>query len=250
MANQSSTFSTSLFDYEWIPASRGVARSRQKIMIILHGRGDSLKAFRSIKQELRLPHLNYLLLNAPRKYLKGYSWYALEPNHEKGVKLAREKLFALIDELKEAGWASKDILWMGHSQGCLVACDLVLNHPDSFAGLIGVSGYLWFFPGWKRKLAQTGARRTPWLLTHGTRDRIILPNEIREDVEELSKGRVRVLYREFAKGHDFDYNKEVPFIRSWINEGLSAQGIRMARSMGPQSAVRGLSKSLARSFRI
>lgn len=214
--NLMTAFSTTVFDHLWIPASRGVPRSRQKVMIVLHGRGDSLRAFQSIKQELRQPHLNYLLLNAPRRYGKGYSWYAMEPRHERGVKAAREKLFALVDELKAAGWRTSDLLWMGHSQGCLVASDLVMNHPESFAGLIGVSGYLWFFPGWKRKIARSGARRTPWLITHGTRDRIILPREIRDDVQQLSGGQVPVLYREFPKGHDFDFEREVPFIRGWI----------------------------------
>lgn len=212
----SDVFSTDLFECKWIAASPSIPRSRQKVMIVLHGRGDSLRAFLNIKSELRLPHLNYLLLNAPRKFMKGFSWYALEPRHEAGVRAARVKLFALVDELHAAGWSSNEILWMGHSQGCLVACDLVMNHPDAFAGLIGVSGYLWFFRGWKRRLAVSGARQTPWLITHGTRDRVILPAEIREDVAELTKGRVDVLYREFPKGHDFDFRREVPFIRRWV----------------------------------
>lgn len=218
-------FVSQVFDSEWISASRMVPRARQKLMIVLHGRGDSLKAFRSIKEELRLSHMNYLLLNAPRKYLAGFSWYALEPRHERGVKASRERLFQLLEELKQIGWEAKDILLMGHSQGCLMACDLVLNYPQAFAGLIGVSGYLWFFPGWKQKLARSGARRTPWLITHGTRDRVIFPDEIREDIAELSKGKIPVLYREFKKGHDFDYREEVPFIRNWLHQYSSQTNV-------------------------
>lgn len=159
--------------------------------------------------------MNYLLLNAPRKYLSGYTWCPLEPRRKKDMLSIREKLFSLIAELELAGWRSRDIFWLGHSQGCLVACDLVLNHPKPFGGLIGVSGYVWFFRGWKHRARSSGAKETPWLLTHGTRDRVILPEEIREDVALLT-GEVPVLYREFMKGHDFDYAKEVPFIRSWI----------------------------------
>jgi phospholipase/carboxylesterase len=223
-------FKTTQFEHEWLPASRAIPRLRQKLMIVLHGRGDSLRAFRTIKSELRLAHFNYLLLNAPRRYLNGFSWYALEPHHERGVKAAREKLFTLVDELKAAGWQSQDIVWMGHSQGCLMACDLVLNHPDSFGGLVGVSGYLWFFKGWKKRAAESGALRTPWLLTHGTRDRIIPLAEIREDIEELLEGDVPVLYREFPKGHDFDHGEEVPFIREWIRTSRSVR-IRRSKSI-------------------
>jgi phospholipase/carboxylesterase len=210
------TFTSQQFESVFIPASRGIPRARQKLLVVLHGKGDSLEAFRNVKHELKLPGFNYLVLNAPRKFAEGYSWYALEPHHERGVKHARKKLFALVEELREAGWDPKDIFWMGHSQGCLVASDLVINHPEAFGGLIGVSGYMWFFRGWRYKVARSGARRTPWLITHGTRDRIIKPDEIREDISELLAGEVPVMYREFPKGHDFDFSNEVPFIRRWI----------------------------------
>jgi phospholipase/carboxylesterase len=208
-------FNSQHFDCEWIPASRSIPRAQQKVMIVLHGRGDSLKSFRSIKRELRRPDINYLLLNAPRRYLTGFSWYALEPNHERGVKEARARLFSLVGELKERGWESQEIIWMGHSQGCLVACDMVFNHPDQFAGLVGVSGYMWFFRGWRSRVRQSGATKTPWLITHGSRDQIIKPSEIRADIVALAS-EVPVLYREFKKGHNFDYEEEVPFIRDWL----------------------------------
>ncbi len=211
-------FSTSLFDSQWIPASRGVPRAKQKLMIVLHGRGDSLDAFKTIKQELRLPHFNYLLLNAPRKYLNGFSWYALEPHHERGVKGARRRLFDLVQELEGFGWLPEDIFWLGHSQGAMVSADLVLNYPEAFGGLVGVSGYVWFFKGWRARASRSGAKQTPWLFTHGTLDRVISPAEIREDIRELSKTRMPVLYREFLKGHDFDHHREVPFIRKWIRD--------------------------------
>lgn len=209
-------FTTRLFDHEWIPAAPSVPRSKQKVMVVLHGKGDSLESFLEIQDELKLPHFNFLLLNAPKKYLGGHSWYLLEPRHEAGVRAARRRLFDLVDELALEGWRPKDIFWMGHSQGALVASDLVLNHPDAFGGVVGVSGYVWFFRGWRARLKRSGALKTPWLFTHGTRDRVIKPVEIREDIAELTSGSVPVLYREFPKGHDFDYSAEVPFIRSWI----------------------------------
>jgi phospholipase/carboxylesterase len=223
-----SEFSTYLFQHEWIPASRSIPRSRQKVMIVLHGHGDSLKAFRDIKNELRIPNMNYLLLNAPRRFAEGYTWCALSPRTVSGVKQIREKLFALVDELKLAGWRPDEVFWMGHSQGCFVACDVVLNHPDVFGGLIGVSGYLRFFHGWKSRAAKSGARRTPWLITHGTRDRLIKLWEIRRDIQELTEGDVPVLFQEFLKGHDFDFRREVPFIRRWIGERRSR---RLARAV-------------------
>lgn len=204
-------FETALFDSRWIPAA---VRSRPKLMIVLHGQGDSLKAYENIRDELRLPDFNFLLLNAPRKYLNGFSWYG----RHRDVRSVRARLFKLVRELKRAGWAPEDIFWLGHSQGALVVSDLVLNHPWAFGGIVGVSGYVWFPRGWRTRAARSGASRTPWLFTHGTRDRVILPGEIREDVRALCAGRLPVLYQEFAKGHDFDFRREVPFIRSWVRD--------------------------------
>lgn len=226
-------FSTSLFQSEWIPASRGVPRSRQKVMIVLHGQGDTLEAFRSLKRELRLPDFNYLLLNAPRRYLNGFSWCALDPRRTQSLKDVRSRLVFLVSELEQEGWDTKEIFWMGHSQGCLVACDLVLHHPKRFGGVIGVSGYLSFERDWRSRAMKTGARSTPWLITHGTRDRIIRPSEIREDVRELATARIHVLYREFSKGHDFDHRNEVPFIRSWIRSSRASK-----RNVGASKGLR------------
>ncbi len=185
-------------------------------MVVLHGYGDSLKAYRSIKSDLRLPEFNYLLINAPKRVQDGYSWGVIAPRKAAHLKETRERLFQLVEELKEAGWHPSQIFWLGHSQGCLAASDLILHHPAAFGGFIGVSGYAWFSRGWRNKLSRSGARRTPWLFTHGTKDEVIRTKEIREDIAELSRGKVPVFYCEFLKGHDFDYDCEVPFIRRWI----------------------------------
>ena len=218
-----SAFSTLLFDHLWIPASRAVPRSRQKVMIVLHGRGDSALAFSNIKNELRLPNVNYLVINAPRKYETGFTWCALDPKPGSPSLIAiRARLFALIEELKVYGWKPSELLWLGHSQGCLVATDVALNHRETFAGLIGVSGYVSLQPGWKSKLARSKAAKTPWLMTHGTLDRVIRLDEFRTDVRRLTSGAVRLETAEFIKGHDFDFKNEVPFIRRWISNGITS----------------------------
>ncbi len=211
-----SIFRTTLFDFKWISAKRKQANAPSKLMIVLHGRGDSFNAFLDVQNELEMPEMNFLVLNAPRKFEGGYSWYRSEPHHAESVCEVRSKLFELVTQLNAHGFSSETIFWMGHSQGCLIACDLVLNHPDRFGGLIGVSGYLWFFRGWKKKLVESGAFGTPWLITHGIHDRVICPREIREDIAALVESDVPVLYREFRKGHDFDFTHEVPYIVEWL----------------------------------
>lgn len=224
--------------YEWIAASSSVPRNKQRLMIVLHGRGDSLKAFRSIKEELRLPEMNYLLLNAPRSYDGGFTWYAFPPNQANGVLLARKKLTALLHELEFQGWPSEEIFFYGFSQGCLVSCDFAMNSGIKFGGVIGISGYIYFFENWKRKLTKASFA-TPMLVTHGVFDEDLPIIETREHIEKLKAAGLNLLWKEFNKEHEIDEEIETPFIRQWVR----AQ-INRTASKEPSSIAQTVSKFL------
>ena len=91
--------STNLFRSHFIPAQK----ASNKLMIVFHGRGDSMKPFKVFNQELGVKDINYLLLNAPRKFLDGYSWYGEPPYERSGVIKIREKVFKLLEDLQEQG---------------------------------------------------------------------------------------------------------------------------------------------------
>jgi phospholipase/carboxylesterase len=200
-------------------------------MIVMHGQGDSIDSFKDFDYELDLPWMNFLLLNAPEKFDDGFSWYDLEPRHAKGVKRSRKLLQQLIFDLNYEGWRNKDIYLLGHSQGALMASDLVLNSKDPFAALISVSGYVWFFRGWKKQALQGAAAKTPWLMTYGIRDNIIPPEEVTEDIEILCKAGLPVTSRAFKKGHDFNMSREVPFIHNWVEFLTETQALKSAQNL-------------------
>lgn len=206
---------TDQFDYKFIPASINTWGKKPQLMIVLHGRGDSLNPFRTLPAELDLPHMNFLLLNAPRSYLDGYSWYAFPPNQKTGVLAARARLFFLLEQLQEQGWASEDIFFFGFSQGCLISCDMGLHYPKRLGGIIGISGYIYFFAKWAQKI-QDAAYHTPWLLTHGLRDEALAIDETRNHVHKLLLAGLPVTWKEFNKDHEIDEELELPFIRRWI----------------------------------
>lgn len=239
------TFVSRQFDSRWIPARSRVAPALQKLMIVLHGRGDSYRAFADIRREIQIPEMNYLLLNAPDVYEEGYSWYETGLRHAPGVGRARRKLFALVADLRNAGWKQEDIYWLGHSQGALMVCDLLMNHPGAFGGAVGISGYVWFFKGWKTKARSSAAWSTPWLMTYGQRDRVIPPEEIREDLEILWSAGAPVVARGFAKGHDFDFNREIPFVREWLRFQISGRRGRAALRASFHAPLSGVSRTTA-----
>ena len=49
-----------------------------RLMIVLHGLGDSMEGYRWLPQAMQLPWLSYLLVNAPDRYYTGFSWYPLD----------------------------------------------------------------------------------------------------------------------------------------------------------------------------
>ena len=61
----------------------------KKLMIILHGRGDSSRGFTFLPEYLGIDQINYLLLDAPDDYYGGFSWYDLPPNQLEGILYSR-----------------------------------------------------------------------------------------------------------------------------------------------------------------
>ena len=219
---------TEQFQSRFVRAKKNSWAASPKLMVVLHGRGDSFKPFLHLPEEMRLPEMNYLFLNAPRKYDGGYSWYGLEPNHERGIMRSRSKLHHLMEELDVQGWRSEDIFLFGLSQGCLMASDLVMTYDRPFAGLLGISGYVWFFPRWSSKVSQT-AKRTPWLMTHGFADEDIPIEETRAQVKRLQKNRFNVEWLEMNKGHEVETQFEAPMLGNWVRTRVEDSLAKMAR---------------------
>jgi phospholipase/carboxylesterase len=200
---------TDLFKSKYIPA----ARRSEKLMIVLHGKGDSVKPFMAFDKELRIPDMNYLLLNAPKKYLGGYSWYGDGVYQKQGVLRIRAKMLQLLNDLEKQGWKPENIILFGFSQGCLVSADVAMNYPKKLGGVVGISGYFHFFPRWKKSLKKN--RQTPWLLTHGTKDDVLPIEDTQFGIEKLRSAGLNVEFIESEKKHVFE-EQEYPLIRKWV----------------------------------
>lgn len=207
---------TNHFDYHFIPSQK----KSENLMIVLHGRGDSLKPFKKFNQELKMKNINYLLLNAPRKYMDGFSWYGEPPYTKQGVLKIRNMLFEILHELEELGWQPENIFLFGFSQGCLVSADLAMHYPRRLGGLVGVSGYFYFFPRWKKSL-QKKSRNTPWLMLHGTKDDVLPIQDTKFGVDQLKRLGLNIDWIEFDKDHSI-VEKEYPVIKRWVQNQMSS----------------------------
>jgi phospholipase/carboxylesterase len=188
-----------------------------RLMVVLHGLGDSREGYRWLPDALRLPWLHYLLVDAPDPYYEGFAWFDIYQNTEAGVRRSRSLLRQLLDSLPARGFPCEETLLFGFSQGSLLAVDAGLRYPGTFAGIIGVSGWVHDLPGLLKEIPPAPTRPR-LLLTHGTQDPLIPIKPVREQAVELERQGLRVSWREFQKPHTIAGEEELGVIRHFIRQ--------------------------------
>ena len=195
-----------------VPAlEKGSAR----LMIVLHGLGDSMEGYRWLPPALNLPWLNYLLVNAPDTYFGGFSWYDFAVDAAPGVLRSRALLFDLLDEQKKRGFRIDQMTIFGFSQGCLMTIDVGLRYPERFAGLVGISGCI-HEPERLLKELSPVARQQRLLITHGVDDPLIPFGPVREQINRLKAEGIRIEWHEFPKAHTIAGEYELAVVRDFI----------------------------------
>lgn len=188
-------------------------------LVVMHGRGDSLKPFRQIREELGLKKINLLLLNAPRKYLDGYTWYAFPPHQGREVALNRERLKALTTDLDLQGFDLKSVFFLGFSQGALMSVDFAMNAGVEIGGVMALSGYVYFFDQWKKKLTSV-SQKLPMLVSHGTFDSALSFDETEEHVKRLIAQGLKVEWHGIEKDHEIVSELDGPICRAFVKRHL------------------------------
>src|SRR6266404_6218049 len=96
----------------WLPATQ----SGKKVMVVLHGLGDSAEGFLWIQNAFAIDSLDYLLLNAPGPYYTGFSWYDLPPHQNPGIANSGKLLNEVFTQLERDGYAADRTFLFGFSQ--------------------------------------------------------------------------------------------------------------------------------------
>jgi phospholipase/carboxylesterase len=197
---------------DFIPAAD---QKNQRLMVVLHGLGDSMEGYRWLPPTLKLPWLNYLLVNAPDGYYMGYSWYDFGGDPVPGIKRSRELLFNLLDEMREKNFPTEQTILFGFSQGCLLTHEVGLRYPVLLAGLVGVSGYAHEPEKMLQELSPV-AKEQKFLITHGTHDALVPFNAVKEQMQMLKNAGIQIDWREFRKAHTIAGEDELGVIRDFV----------------------------------
>ena len=201
---------------ELIPAAE---QNSRRLLIMLHGLGDSIEGYRWMPEALKLPWLNYLLVNAPDEYYGGYSWYDFAGENLPGVKRSRQLLFELLDEQVRSGFETSQTVLGGFSQGCLMSIDVGLRYPRRFAGIVGISGYISEPDKLVAELSPVAFQQR-LLITHGTVDPMIPFALVREQINLLKGAGLRIEWHKFVKGHTIAGEPELGVVRNFIRLGF------------------------------
>ena len=204
-----------MLDGEFIPATE---RNTRRLLVWLHGLGDSLEGYRWLPETLKLPWLNYLLVNAPDEYYEGFSWFDYPDNMGPGILRSRKLLFKLLDDWRAKGF--DEITLGGFSQGGLMTVDVGLRYPHRLAGLVDISGWVYEIEALLQELSPV-AREQRLLITHGPFDPLIPFDPVREQAQTLKKARLNVEWHEFPKAHTIYGEEELKVMREFVRAGYS-----------------------------
>lgn len=207
-----------MLNAELIPADEKSPR----LLVMLHGLGDRIEGYRWLPEAMDLPWLNYLLVNAPDDYFGGYSWFDLN-DMAPGIQRSRKLLFELLDDLRAKDFPAEQITIGGFSQGCLMAIEAGLRYPHRFAGVAGISGWVFEIEKLLKELSPV-AREQRILMTHGTADSMVPIARVRPQIPLLKAAGINVEWREFAKDHTIAGEQELSVLREFVRAGYPVVG--------------------------
>lgn len=208
-------FKSKYFTSKLIKAE-GTGLSNHNLMIVMHGLGDQLNSYVPLVKEIHLTGINYLLINAPRNYPIGYSWYDMPPTDPRAsIDESLELLTMLIEELKSEGLDYKDIFLMGFSQGGAMAIELANKLNQELGGVLALSPRVYMDAS---ELSE-GFKVTPLFSIHGKHDDVIPYSETRTSLMQMKPLMKDFYFNDYEMGHEICF-EEVLEIRNWLNERI------------------------------
>jgi len=153
----------------------------KKIMIILHGRGDSSQGFTFLPEYLNIDDMNYILL---------------------------------LDTLFEEEFNAKESFLFGFSQGSLLTFEFGARYKKVLAGYIAISGYIYDADTLIQEM-NPNVKASNWLCTHGIYDDVLPYNTSKAQVEVLQNDGFDIEFKSYKKTHTIAED-ELLMLKGWI----------------------------------
>ena len=112
----------------------------KRVLIMTHGRGASAQSILSLAAELAVDGFALAAPQATGNTWYPYSFLAPEAQNEPGLSSGLAVLKELLDTVKAAGILSKNVYFLGFSQGACLTSEFVARHAQLFGGVFILSG--------------------------------------------------------------------------------------------------------------
>ena len=190
------------------------------LVILAHGRGASMYDLAGLAPVIDDRGYVYAFPNAPYSfYGMGWAWVAGQPGVEappEGAPSVTELLDGFMQEvLEQTGAERGNIVLGGFSQGGGVTLRYGLPRPDTFRGLMVLSGA--FRDSDHMELP--AERNQPIFVAHGTADQVLEVEMGRQTRAYLDAAGYPVTYREYPIAHEIS-PAEINDIIPWLHETL------------------------------
>ena len=124
-------------------ATAGVPLSEaQKVLIMLHGRGDRADSFVRLARELDAPGFAFLAPQAIQNTWYPHSFLMPLPRNEPQLSLSLSGVHELLDNLTGLGFDAQRIYFLGFSQGACLSLEYTARHAQRYGGVIALTGGL------------------------------------------------------------------------------------------------------------
>lgn len=203
-------------------------------IIWMHGLGADGNDFVPMVRELDLaglPGIRFIFPHAktmPVTINNGYvmrSWYDISGleltrrEDENGLRASQQDIEAFIAREKARGIPASRIVLAGFSQGCAMAIQTGLRHPETLAGLLCLSGYVPLSA--KLGTERTDASQsTPIFMAHGRYDNVVPFNRAEASRDLLVSLGYALEWHEYAMQHSLCL-EEVQDISAWLKKVLA-----------------------------
>ena len=203
-------------------------------IIWMHGLGADGNDFVPLVKELDLrgcPGIRFIFPSAgtmPVTINNGYvmrAWYDIlvsdlvRREDESGLRASQAQIEALIAREKARGIPANRIILAGFSQGCAMALQTGLRHPEKLAGLMCLSGYLPLAD--KTAAERTPASlETPIFMAHGTADTVVQLPRAQQSRDLLTGLGYQIEWHEYYMQHSL-CQEEIDAIGTWLKKVLA-----------------------------
>lgn len=113
-----------------------------KAMVLIHGRGATAQNILGLRQELPLDDFSLYAPQASQNSWYPYSFMAPVSQNQPALDSALQLIDILVQDIMQEGIESKNIYFLGFSQGACLSLEYLTRHAQRYGGIIAFTGGL------------------------------------------------------------------------------------------------------------